>query len=84
MVGLVSCSMAFLFNTTLILLFNRYLKKSNNYDTISKSPRLRLELRTHRKNLPEIVDTSMRNKVIKELIVTEAIYVDDLNVAIKV
>ncbi len=47
-------------------------------------PLEKAEVRSHRKALPEIDSTSARNKVIQELIATEALYVDDLCVTIKV
>jgi hypothetical protein len=47
-------------------------------------PKERPEYRTHRKALPEMVEVTQKNKVIKEIFTTEASYVDDLSVAIKV
>lgn len=41
-------------------------------------------MRQHKKALPEIVEITSKDKVIKELIATEAQYVDDLSVIIQV
>ena len=45
---------------------------------------MRREPRIHRKALPDIVEVTQKNKCIKEIFTSEASYVDDLSVAIKV
>lgn len=64
----------------------RYLKKSST-QAMNRSSGIQKErpgIRQHRKALPEILEVASKDKVIKELIITEALYVDDLSIIIKV
>eukprot|EP00026_Physarum_polycephalum_P003270 Phypoly_transcript_03280.p1 GENE.Phypoly_transcript_03280~~Phypoly_transcript_03280.p1 ORF type:complete len:761 (+),score=144.71 Phypoly_transcript_03280:174-2456(+) len=62
-----------------------YLKKHSVQERSASSiPKERPEYRAHLKGLPDIVDISYKNKCIKEIFTTEASYVDDLFVTIKV
>jgi len=62
-----------------------YLKKSSTHTRVrSMTPKEKKEIRTQRKNLPSMIEVTSKDKVIAEIIATEATYVDDLNVVVKV